>query len=71
MRVVLLRAENSEGIPRAFSDQPEPWIDRRKTLYETALAEALAVCGSYDADDDGVVSSAEKTRNIGQMWITR
>lgn len=70
-RIVLNRAQNDEGVPKGYAENVAGWIDLRRTLYEGALTEALATCGTYDADDDGTVSTPEKKANHGIIWVTR
>lgn len=70
-RIVLNRARNGTGVPRPYADRPEAWLDLREQLYSSALTEALSVCGTYDADDDGTVTASEKKSSQGIVWVTR
>tara|TARA_Y100001970_G_scaffold270835_1_gene365263 strand:+ start:931 stop:1863 length:933 start_codon:yes stop_codon:yes gene_type:complete len=68
---ILEWAKRGENIPKAWRDVPEQYLDMAQLNYREALNTALNTCRSYDEDESGVVSVAEKERKLGVLRLVR
>ena len=69
--VALLWARRGENIPKMWRDVPETYLDAKEQEYRQAINTALNVNRSYDSDDSGVVSKAEKQAKLGFASMVR
>jgi hypothetical protein len=67
-RALLTWAESATHIPANYQNQPDAWVDLRRTCYGQALSASLNNA-PYDADESGVVTDTERKARLGSVRI--
>ena len=70
-RVLYRWARRGEALPAVWQDDPTGWIDMRREAYGDALTDALNTTRSYDEDESGAVTEAERVSKLGVIRLRR
>lgn len=68
-RLIATWAQNGTNVPSLFRNDVDTWKIERENLYHDSLGDALNTTRSYDADESGSTSGAEKDSRLASVRI--